>query len=372
MVGWLLYRKQITIPDANVDGSGLHTNFPVLIDITDPDLESVSNGGSVESNNGWDIAFSQDHTTALNHEIEAYEAANGRIVAWVQIPALDADGDNTMYLYFSNPNVVADPSTSATWDPASYVAVYHLQGNNHYDATANGYDGVATGTTNSAGSIIEDGQDFEQTLSNNRIEIGNFDVISNSLTISAWIRPESFTQRDARIVSKTIGPNGQDHWWMLSTIDQGPDYRLRFRQKAGPSNITNELIGNAASNLSIGIWSYLGAVYDGTTMQLYLNATGVGSMIHSVGGAVSTSSLADVAIGNQPAAAAGGVRPYDGILDEVRIQRAARNTGWLQTEYNNQLNPTSFYPSVGSTEIENDFPCRAIELPVNECYTPGV
>ncbi len=131
------FRKLITIPAASVSGAGTHTIFPVLIDLTDADLESVSNGGLVESDNGWDIAFSQDHTVALNHEIEDYDAVNGQIIAWVQIPSLDAVGDNILYLYFGNSSIVADPSTTATWDPAAYVAVYHLQADNHYDATAN-------------------------------------------------------------------------------------------------------------------------------------------------------------------------------------------------------------------------------------------
>ena len=38
--------------------------------------------------------------------------------------------------------------------------------------------------------------------------------------------------------------------------------------------------------------------------------------------------------------------PFIGELDEVRISRIARSDGWIETEYNNQSVPGSFY-SVG-------------------------
>ena len=234
------FRKEITIPPPAFPESGTLTNFPVLIDITHDDLRSVSNGGQVNSNLGWDIVFSDaDGITPLNHETESYNPSSGRIVAWVQVPLLDGISGNTIYLYFTTPTPV-DLSTPDTWDPNAYVAVYHLQDNDYSDATASGFDGSATGTTNSLypNNIIEDGQDFEYGNGSDQVALPSFDVSSNSLTISAWMRPESFDQGDARIVSKANGSNVSQHWWMLSTKDVGADYRLRFRQKAGASNTT--------------------------------------------------------------------------------------------------------------------------------------
>ncbi|MFH0756463.1 MAG: DUF2341 domain-containing protein [Bacteroidota bacterium] len=364
------FRKQITIPEASVYGTGTHTNFPVLIEITDDDLRSISNGGLVISPVGWDIVFSQDHVNPLNFEVESYDPASGRIVAWVQIPNLEALSDNTLYIYFTSPTPV-DPSplAPATWDPAAYVAVYHLQGDDYSDATISGYDGTATGTSNSPGSVIEDGQDFEygSPLHSDRIEIGSFDVASDSLTITAWINPESFSQRDARIISKADGSGDQDHWWMLSTVEDESDTRLRFRQKAGASEITTTL---AASTLAEGNWAYVGAVYDGDSMFLYKDGGLVGGKEHDEGGTISTDNTVDVAIGNQPNTAMGGTRAFDGVLDEVRIQRVARSQFWLHTEFDNQQDPANFYSSLGATEIINDDPCDAITLPVHECYDP--
>jgi len=82
---WLsgyIYRKTITIPAAQVSG-GPHTNFPVLVSVTDADLATTANGGYVENANGWDIVFSQDHVSALNHQVEYYNPTNGNLIAWV-------------------------------------------------------------------------------------------------------------------------------------------------------------------------------------------------------------------------------------------------------------------------------------------------
>ncbi len=184
--------------------------------------------GLVESDNGWDIAFSQDHSTALNHEIEDYDAASGQIIAWVQIPSLNAVGDNILYLYFGNSSIVADPSTTDTWDPAAYVAVYHLH-DDFIDATANTNDGTDIGTTNQAGQIA-DGENFQQVDDQDRIEIGDIQVTSSALTISAWVAPIVNPYIDSRIVSKANGSNNEDHWWMLSAINST---RLRFRLRTG-------------------------------------------------------------------------------------------------------------------------------------------
>jgi hypothetical protein len=370
-LGTYAYRKQITIPNASVYGTGaeVHSNFPVLIDITNDDLRSYANGGMVVNPLGYDIVFSQDHLSRLNHEVESYDPNTGHILAWVQVPSLDANADNTLYLYFGNPiDFSTDYSTENTWD-ANYVAVYHLEESGPFvDASNNQIDGVNNGSAD-AGAIIEDGQDFEyDDTRTDRISLGSYDVTGNEITISAWINLESFDQRDARIVSKATSGSNEEHWWMLSTIDAGANYRLRYRQKAGASQTTDVIQGDATGNLSIGTPIYASAVYDGTTMFLYQDANLVRSAAHSVGGNISTDGAVDIAIGNQPASA-GGTRAFDGLIDEVRIQSAARSIGWLQTEYGNQLNPGASY-SVSGTEILNDFPCRAIEIPVNECYTP--
>ena len=43
------------------------------------------------------------------------------------------------------------------------------------------------------------------------------------------------------------------------------------------------------------------------------------------------------------------MRKFYGYIDEVRISNIARNAAWILTEYNNQLNPATFY-TIGPEE----------------------
>jgi len=57
------------------------------------------------------------------------------------------------------------------------------------------------------------------------------------------------------------------------------------------------------------------ATWDGSTMRIYKNGNVVASI--AKGGMISTDSSVEVVIGNQPAGA--GTKPWDGMIDDVRI-----------------------------------------------------
>ncbi len=90
------FTRHLTITvGAGVVG-GPHANFPLLVDVTNAaELATTANGGQVQSANGYDIVFrGQDATTCdgpatcmLDHEIELYDGAAGRVVAWVRVPS---------------------------------------------------------------------------------------------------------------------------------------------------------------------------------------------------------------------------------------------------------------------------------------------
>ncbi|MCK5137188.1 MAG: DUF2341 domain-containing protein, partial [Bacteroidales bacterium] len=336
------YRKQITIQESQIPDGSDFTDFPVLISVSlDNDLRDEFNGGYVNNSNGWDLVFtSSDGEARLDHEVEKYVAATGEYVAWVKIPTLDHNDNTIIYLYFGYDTPASDPSTANTWSNG-FVSVYHLHDDEDDALGAN--DGTSIGTVNETGRVL-DAEDFERGDNTDRIELGNFDISTSAITISAWVRPESFAITDARIVSKATGSVDAEHWWMLSTIGDGSE--LRFRLKTGGTTST---YNPGVSVLNTGTWSYVTAVYDGSNMNLYHNGAVVGSGSGKTGN-ISTSSLVDVAIGNQPASAFGdGERPFDGRIDEVRIASTSRSGDWLTTEYNNQNSPGTFY-SLGTQQ----------------------
>jgi hypothetical protein len=53
--------------------------------------------------------------------------------------------------------------------------------------------------------------------------------------------------------------------------------------------------------------------------------------------------------------ATGGDQPFDGVIDEVRISSTARSDAWLNTEYNNQSDPATFFtlgPEAPATAVK--------------------
>ncbi len=178
------------------------------------------------------------------------------------------------------------------------------------DSSSGALNGTVAGATwsqqtadGSAWALDFDGVD-------DQVDMGTFDLGGSAFTIALWMRADDFGQMDGRFVSKASGVQPDDHYWMVSTILQSSETRLRFRLRTGGSTTT--LIAGSGA-LATGVWTHVAAVYDGAEMRLYKDGVEVGSTPKS--GAVDTDPLVPVAFGDQP----GGTRPFDGLLDEVRL-----------------------------------------------------
>jgi hypothetical protein len=146
---------------------------------------------------------------------------------------------------------------------------------------------------------------------NDYILLPNFDVSGTAITITAWVRFSSLPgDVDQRFISKATDTSEQGHYWMLGQMGN----RLRFRLKAGGTTTT--LIASSG-NLAVGTWYHTAAVYDGSTMRLYLNGAEVGSTSKS--GAVNTSTSVPVNIGRSP----DGSNFFRGSMDAVRLYNRA-------------------------------------------------
>ncbi|MFW5878085.1 MAG: DUF2341 domain-containing protein, partial [bacterium] len=320
------WEKEITINSGQVSGNTNLEDFPLLINIIDEDLKHST--GGVEHPGGYDIIFTQSDYTPLHHEIEHYDPATGEFIAWVRIPELLAQTDTQIKILYGNPAIENNPSSPDTWSP-DYIGVWHLHNNNYRDGTNNNYDGTAYGVINKPAAIAEGG-DFGPDNSD-RIELGGFDVEGNALTISAWINDRAIND-DSRIISKANGTPAASHWWMLGVNNSG---RLRFRLRTNNNTTTLESSGAITGNTSL----YVNAIYDGANMYIFQNGSEVRFTPKT--GNINIDPDINVAIGNQPDGS--GIRRFDGILDEVRVIKAARSADWIATEYNNQSDPGSFY-----------------------------
>jgi len=190
-------------------------------------------------------------------------------------------------------------------------------GSTALDSSGNGHDGTISGAEwtspgwNSVGYCLDfDGQGSD------RVSVGTFDVTGSGITIACWFKADNLDTpgNDPRMISKAIGGNNEEHWFMISSGRQGDVKVLRFRLKT--DGATGELKANTTTgNIELDVWTHMAATWDGSMMRLYKNGVEVGSL--AKGGTLSTDATVNVSIGNQPAGT--GDRPFDGLIDEVRI-----------------------------------------------------
>jgi len=107
------------------------------------------------------------------------------------------------------------------------------------------------------------------------------------------------------------------HMWMFSSSRQGGNKLLRIRLKTNDGQPTLEM---KAGSFEVGEWIHGAIWWDGTNMKIYKNGAEVGTMAKG-GTSVALDPAVQAAIGNQPIGAEN--RPFDGIIDDVRIYTRA-------------------------------------------------
>ncbi len=164
-----------------------------------------------------------------------------------------------------------------------------------------------SGVTWNTEGKIDGAAEFNGTTG--RIDVGPVEVNPNALTISFWMKADDFDQVEGRFISKASGVNSTEHYWMVSTINST---RLRFRLQTTNGGTTTLV---SPSLLATNTWYLVTATYDQSVMSIYLDCNLVASV--AKGGTIVNNSSVPATIGNQPIGA--GERPFDGLLDEVRI-----------------------------------------------------
>ncbi|NOZ68902.1 MAG: DUF2341 domain-containing protein [Deferribacteres bacterium] len=254
--GWG-YRKKITVQAGRVPGT--LSDFPMLINSTDPDWRDTANGGKVGQPDGGDILFtSSDGTTKLPHEIEEYDNAGGRLVAWVKVPSV-SDG-TVIYMYYGNPSAADQWDTEDTWDD-NYVMVQHLQETSgvHFDSASNGNNGSPYGGVNqNAAGQIGGADSFDG--SGDYLAIRNLNYTTrggiSALTVCVWF-------------NTSFGGSGWVSNWALVDFDRSEYYNFFVYGDTGElgfatsANGIVDMRGNTPAN--DGRWHYGCIVFDSTS-----------------------------------------------------------------------------------------------------------
>lgn len=345
------FGKQILVQSSQVAGTANLTDFTVLVNFTDPNLRTTANGGNVENANGFDITFTQgDCSTPLDHQIERYNPTTGEYIAWIRIPSLSPTVDFAIHMFYGNSAITADPSTVNAWE-ANYEGVWHMNNSPNNSAltdysgnAANGTSAGAMTATDLVAGQIGNAIDFDGTNDYFAIATKNYTNVGEipQISVSAWV--------NTTFVDNT---NGQFRNWSILDFDRSEyfnffihgDGRLGFSSWGG--GIHDSYAGNAG-DLNDGSWHHVVGVYDGTNKLYYIDGALALTVNNPHGGnAIGRGSRRFGFIGDgSEANAFNGNRNniyYDGMYDEIRFTTNALSADWIQTEFNNQSSPATFY-----------------------------
>ncbi|MFX1432043.1 MAG: DUF2341 domain-containing protein, partial [Promethearchaeota archaeon] len=362
------YYKEITINHLKVAED--LTDFPLLISINDMDLNT-----EVQAD-GDDIAFSNG-SDWLNHEIEFFEKDfipnYARLVAWVRIPSLLSSTDTMIYMYYGNSTMESRQNPTGVWT-SNYKAIWHLN-TTLLDSTSNNNDGTNSGADD-VSAFIGRGRDYNGVTPNgdySDMSSGSSmdNVFNGGATISAWIYPEGWGGGQyGRVLAKSSITDGTDGWVMCIDGEADlVDHHMLFYH-GFDKNPYRGLWYTPADSVSLSQWQYLVVTYDASSdtnvPSIYINGIAQSPLTPEpspTGEPVDDTSQA-VYIGNYGGATKD--RTFDGVIDEVRISSGIRSFGWIETEFNNQNDPNSFYSVSAAISLDVISPTIKINLPIQE------
>jgi hypothetical protein len=300
--------------------TALVQNFPVLVRLGAADSAVFTQSFG----QGADLRFTKTgDVTRLPHEIEQWDSAGRAAAVWVLVDSVKAnDRVQTIRMHWSragSQNVSNGPSVFDT--ARGFVGVWHLSGTGDAaDATANGFTATNTGSPPSVTGLLGPGRSFNGT--SQYFIVANNDKlnITQNLTISAWVNAVDW-EGSRYIVAKATGMNASSQ------------YGLRDNSTGGLILETaNTSAGIRMDNPSAAAWHLITGTYGGGFGNIYLD----GTVVTSVASAANlTTTTQTVGIGRRNTGA-GADHWFAGIMDEVRIQNALRDSNWIRLEYENQ------------------------------------
>jgi len=352
--GWG-YRKKITIDHTKV-ATSTQTNFPVLISRIDDDWRTVANDGKVGQDDGGDFMFtSSDGQAKLSHEIDKYSSSTGELIAWVRIPTLSASADTEIYMYYGNADCADQwDAAGGTWD-SSFVMVQHMNedpsdADPAFKDSAGSNDGMDYGDMTAGDQVagqIDGSLDFDGA--DDYVEIAdesNFDFGTGDWILGCWFKSD--LAHNGTLAGKGADGAGGIRY-KIYVLDTGA-IAVEIDDNGvgiGKVNVTS----TATTYGNDGLWHYIVGVKDGNNLRLYIDGTEDAISPANITGMASLNTDYPVVIGKiYNSAGAEYYQFFDGIMDEVRISSTARSADWIETEYNNQSDPATFY-EIGIQEV---------------------
>ena len=300
---------------------GPHAGFVVRVRLDEARIDMEA------TNAGQDLRFvADDHGTVLDHEVEHWSTEGD---VWVRLPSLDT-GDR-FFMYYGNPEASATQATPFD----GYAAVWHL--GDETDAS-----GAGAGATPASGVSYVPGRiglaSAHAPSTSSELDVpsqGSIeDLFAAGGTISVWIRAVSTGGEGfGRIADKATTLAGTDGWtFHLQTVGlNAPGFGLSFER--GFTGMPGNFRTDSLTSMSLGQWYHLALVHDDTApanTRWYVDGQPIPMNITLPSGFPESDAAVGLRLGNESQTS---TRSFDGLIDELRLERVARSPGWIETDH---------------------------------------
>lgn len=225
---------------------------------------------------------------------------------------------NSLQITIPTPTPVPIPGLTGWWkfDETSGSAV---------DSSGNNLTGTPNGTTIVAGKS-GNGRNFTP---GNYINMGAGSSLNAwpSLTLSGWINIASLPANS----NTYYLPFGKDSAYRFII---GPDGSMHFVVATTANGwYSAGTVANSDIKLATGTWYHIAGVYDGTNIKIYINGVLHGTSSPNISGNVSSVN-SPFTVGIPTYNAGVTVNGFNGIIDNVRLYKAALNQSQISQDMN--------------------------------------
>ncbi|HWI55761.1 MAG TPA: DUF2341 domain-containing protein, partial [Bacillota bacterium] len=325
-------RMQITF-SGYTNGVSL-TNFPVLVRLS-TNIPGFSYAGFVWPSNGADLRFTSAKGMELPFEIDQWNPA-GESQIWVQVPLLASTNDSITAYWGNAADSAMQPcnTNGAVWSTLSgsnnFLLVYHLSQSGfpfadstlQYPATSGVPPALTDGVVGRGCAFNGSSQFFDAGLVN----------IGKNFSLSAWVNIAP-----AALSEQTIWCNKQGGW-NTAGFDfyvnswQTNDGKIYFDTADGSGG--NVAARTAAHAVSFGQWHLLTGTMDGVNGSVHVYVDGVDQTINTgVDTAFQVTNYVRCGALLTGTPGMTGTLPFNGLMDEVRIESGVRSPAWVRASW---------------------------------------
>jgi len=334
------WRKSLKMTLAPNTSGALMRNFPVFVQVQDPDLKHLSAGGKVSHRRGFDIRFTKaDGFSMLPSFNEVYDPQTGKLGAWVLLDSLRQGESPELFLYFSNSAIQADAPNLVF--QGEYAAVFHLHRNLHSEGTLK-VRANHSGTIDAEGQL-GDAKAFNAT-NGDYADYGYQQKLDlpGEIGLSCWIYPDKLGKE--QVIAGNMGDAPGGYRWVLQA-----DGTLDF----GFSNAAGQFIHltqGKGEKLEAGKWNFVAATWskEKRSIQTYVNGISDRSMSTIE---IPASTASAWVLGNDRFRENVG---FSGRIDEFRISAKAWPQSWLAAEYQVLVQAASAFRASASESMQLD------------------